>query len=75
MLIKIPHSFNVYRPASFGGCILEDEEVSEGEWRTNVFTDSVSSLQVPQTDHNASFYTKSVRKEFTDYFVNEGAAE
>ena len=47
MLIKSPNSVNFYRPASFAGCILEDGEVLEGEWRTNVATDSFSLLQVP----------------------------
>ena len=47
MLIKSPNSVNFYRPASFAGYILEDGEVLEGEWRTNVATDSFYLLQVP----------------------------
>ena len=47
MLIKSPNSVNVYRPASSADCILEDQAVSEGEWRTNVVTDSFYSLQIP----------------------------
>ena len=58
MLIKSPNSVNVYSPASFVDCIQEDGEVSEGEWRTNVVTDSFYSLQVPRTSHNASLYAK-----------------
>ena len=42
MLIKSPNSVNYYCPASFCDCILEDVEVSEREWRTNVVTDSLN---------------------------------
>ena len=66
MFIKNPNKVNFYRPASFADCILEDGEVSEGEWRTNV---------VPRTGHNASLYAKSVRENLVNYFVNNGAVE
>ena len=75
MLIKSPHSVKVYHPASFADCILEDGEVSEGEWCTNVVTDSFYSLHVPRTGHNASLYAKSVREKFMVYFINDGAVE
>ena len=68
-LIISPNSVNVYCPAFFADCILENEEVSEAEWRTNVVTDSFS------TGHNVSLYAKSVREKFMDYFVNDGAVE
>ena len=69
-LIKSPNSVNVYRPSSFADTILEDGEISEGEWRANQIPDSFYSLQVPRTGHNASLYAKSVREKFMDYFVN-----
>ena len=72
MLIKSPNSVNVYRPSSFADIILEDGEVSEGEWRANLIPDSFYSLQVPRTGHNASSCAKS---KFMDYFVNDGAVE
>ena len=75
MLIKSPNSVNFYRPASFADCILEDGEVSEGECRTNVATDSFYSLHVPRRGHNASLYTKSVREKFMVYFINDEAVE
>ena len=69
MLIKSSNSVNTYRPSSFADTVLEDEEISEGEWRANLIPDS--SLQVSRTGHNASLYAKSVREEFMDYFVND----
>ena len=75
MLITSPHSVNVYHPASFIDCILEDREVSEEEWCTNVVTDSFYSLQVPPTSHNSSLHAKSIRQKFMEYFVNDGAVE
>ena len=75
MLIKSLNSVNVYRPTSFADCILEDGEVSKGEWRTNVATDTFYLLQVPRKDHNASLYAKLVREKFMDYFVNDGEVE
>ena len=69
-LIKSPNSVNVYRPSSFADTILEDGEISEGEWRANQIPDSFYSLQVPRTGHNASLYAKSVREKFMDYSVN-----
>ena len=75
MVIESPNMVNVYRPASFTDCILKDEEVSEGEWCTNVVTDSCYTLQVPRTGHNTSLYAKSVREQFRNYFLNEGALE
>ena len=36
MLIKSPNSVNVYRPSSFADTILEDGEISEGEWHANL---------------------------------------
>ena len=74
-LIKSPNSVNVYRPSSFADTILEDGEISEGEWRANQIPDSFYSLQVPRTGHNASLYAKSVREKFMDYSVNDGAVE
>ena len=70
MFIESPNSVNVYRPTSFADCILEDEEVSKGEWPTNVITDTFYLLEVPRTGHNASLYAK-----FMDYFVNDGEVE
>ena len=75
MLIKSPDSVNVYRPSSFAGTILEDGEISEGEWHANLIPDSFYSLQVTRTCHNASLYAKSVREKFMDYSVNGGAVE
>ena len=75
MLIKSPNPVNVYRPSSFADTILEDGEISEGEWHANLILDSFYSLQVPRTSHNASSYAKSVREKFMDYFVNDGAVE
>ena len=75
MFIKNPNKVNFYRPASFADCILEDGEVAEGQWRTNVVTDSFYLLQVPRTGHNASLYGKSVREKLMNYFVNNGAVE
>ena len=75
MLIKSPISVNVYHPSSFADNILEDGEISEGEWHANLIPDSFYSLQVPRTGHNASWYAKSVREKFMDYFVNDGAVE
>ena len=74
-LIKSPNSVNVYRPSSFADTILEDGEISEGEWRANQIPDSFYSLQVPRTGHNASLYAKSVREKFMDYSINDGAVE
>ena len=74
-LIKSPNSVNVYHTASFADCVLEDGEVSEVKWCTNVVTDSFYSLQIPQMGHNASLYQKSVREMFMDYFVNDRAVE
>ena len=73
MLIKSSNSVNTYRPSSFADTVLEDEEISEGEWRANLIPDS--SLQVSRTGHNASLYAKSVREEFMDYFVNDGVVK
>ena len=67
MLIKSPNSVNVYRPSSFADTILEDGEISEGEWRANLIPVSFYSLQVPRTGHNASLYAKPVREKFIDY--------
>ena len=75
LIVKCLNSVNVYSPASFVDCILEDGEVSEGEWRTNVVTDSFYSRQVPRTGHNASLHAKLVREKFMDYFLNDGAVE
>ena len=75
VLIKSSNSVNVYRPSSFANTILEDGEISEGEWRVNLIPDSIYSLQVPRTGNNASLYAKSVREKFMDYFVNDGAVE
>ena len=75
MLIKSPNSLNIYRPASFADCILDDGEIADGEWRANVVSDSFYSLQVPRTGHNASLDAKLVREKFMDYFVNDGAVE
>ena len=75
MFIKNPNKVNFYRPASFADCILEDGEVSEGEWRTNVVTDLFYLVQVPRRGDNASFYAKSVRENFMDYYVNNGLVE
>ena len=75
MLVKSTNSVNVYRPSSFADTILEDGEISEGEWRANLIPVSFYSLQVPRTGHNASLYVKSVREKFIDYFVNDGAVE
>ena len=59
MLIKTPISVNVYRPAD---CILENREVSEGEWPTNTVIYSFYSLQVRRTGYNASLCKISKRK-------------
>ena len=75
MLIKSSNSVNVYRPSSFADTILEDGEISEGEWRVNLIPDSFYSQQVARTGHNTSLYAKSVREKFMDYFVNDGAVE
>ena len=75
MFIKSPNSVNVYLSASFVDCILEHGKVSDGEWCNNVVTDSFYLLQVQRTGHNASFYAKSVRENFMDYFVNNGVVE
>ena len=75
MLIKSPNSVNVYRPSYFPDTIVEDGEISEGEWRANLIPDSFYSLQVPRTGHNASLYVKSVREKFMDYFVSDGAVD
>ena len=66
MLIKSFH---------FVDCILEDWEVSKGEWCTIAVTDSFYSLQVPLTSHNQSLYAKSIRQKLIDYFVNAAAVE
>ena len=75
MLIKSPNSANVYRPAFFADTILDDGEIAEGEWREHQANDSLCSLQVPRSGHNASLYAKSIRETFMDYFVNDGAVE
>ena len=62
MLNKNPNSVNVYCPASFADCILEDREVSEGEWCANIVSVSFYSLQVPQTGHKKFLFPKSVRE-------------
>ena len=62
MLIKSPNSLNVYRPSSFADTILEDGEISAGEWCANLIPDSFYSLQVPRTGHNGSLHAKSVRE-------------
>ena len=64
-----------YHPSSFADTILEDVEISEGEWRGYLIPDSFYSLQVPRTGRNVSLYAKSVREKFMDYFINDGAVE
>ena len=75
MLIKSPNSVNVYGPTFFADTILEDGEITKGKWCKNEAPNSLYSLQVPRTGHNLSLYAKSVRDEFKDYFVNDGAVE
>ena len=65
----------MYRPAFFGDTILEDGEITEGEWRENEASNSFYSLQVPRTGDNSYLYAKSVREKFMDYFVNDGAVK
>ena len=73
MLLNSPNSRNVYRPPSFGDTVLEDGTILEGEWRENL--ESLDSLQVPHTGHNASMSAKSVRETFMNYFITDGAVE
>ena len=75
MLIKSPNSLNIYRPASFADCILNDGETANEEWNGNVVLDSFYSLQVPRTGHNSYLDAKLVREKFMDYFVKDGAVE
>ena len=75
MLIKSPNSMSVYRPRSLVDFEDENGNVTPGEWRNDVITDSFYPLQVPRTGHNATKSAKSVRDDFKDYFVNEGAVE
>ena len=72
MLIKSSNSVNVYRPPFFADAILEDEEITEGEWRENEAPNSFYLLQFPRTEQNSSLYAKSVREKFMDYFANDG---
>ena len=73
MLLNSTKSRNVYRPPSFVDTVLENGEILEGEWREN--SESLDSLQVPHTGHNASMCAKSVRETFMDYFIKDGAVE
>ena len=75
MLIKSPTSLNIYRPASFADCILDDGEIANEEWDANVVLDSFYSLQVLRTGHNSYLDAKLVREKFIDYFVKDGAVE
>ena len=75
MLIKSPHSVNAYRPASLADSVHENGDVIEGEWRNKVVIDSFYPLQVPRTGHNATTSAKSVKDNFKDYFINEGAVQ
>ena len=75
MQIKSPNSANVYRSAFFANTISDDGEIAKGEWREYQANDSLCSLQVPRSGHNASLYAKSIRETFMDYFVNDGAVE
>ena len=61
--------------ASFTDCILEDGEVSDTEWLTNVVNDSFYLLQVPQTGHNASWHAKLLGEKFMDCYVNDRVIE
>jgi len=73
MLLNSPNSRNVYHPPSFVDTVLEHGEILEGGWCENL--ESLDSLQVPHTGHNASLCAKSVRETFLDYFINDGAVE
>lgn len=75
MLIKSSNSANVYRTPSLADNLLEDGEVTQGEWRLEIPTETFYPLEVPRTGHNASLDAKSVRNKFMEYFLNDGAVD
>lgn len=75
MLLRSSNSARFYRPASFADTMLDDGEISEGEWRENESNGLLYSLQVPRSGHNSSINAKSIRETFMEYFVNEGAVD
>ena len=75
MLTNSPKSANVYRPPFYGDSLSEDGEIIEGEWRAEKSAESLYSLEIPRSGHNATLYAKSVRETFMDYFVNDGTVD
>ena len=71
MLVKNPD----YRPSNLADTLLEDGEVLEEEWLDNAATNSFYPLQIPRRGHNPSIAAKTVRDNFKDYFMNEGAVD
>ena len=66
---------HVYCPQGLADRTTSNGDVVPGDWRKNQPTDSLYSLQVPLTGHNATSDAKQVRETLKDYFFNEGAVE
>ena len=73
MLIRSPNSLNIYQPASLVNHVDENRNLTGGEWKKDITGDTFYPLQTHTSEHNIKSSTKSIREEFKDYFISEGA--
>ena len=73
MLIKSKRVTNALTMQNLADTVLENGDIAEGIWRENIDSEIFFSFQVPRSGHNATNAAKTVRNNFKDYLVNEGA--